>query len=333
MSPPRSTAVLAAVVLPLFAFASIATACTGDRAGPSGAGGTGTAAATSTSIPAVPTSPPPVCGAGTGLATGTATIQSSDIQRSYLVDVPTDLDPAAPVPIIFNFHGSGSSKGEQAGYSQLPARAVARGYVVITPDGTNRPREWSLGGDLDPTLVTDLLAQLSAKICVDTRRIYAAGISDGSAFSAILTCTAPYRIAAAGLVAAEVPPACPEGTRRSVMAFHGTKDPVVPIGGGPVATESKLVAPGALAALTGWADHNGCDPAATEEQVTPHVLRRSWNGCADGTEVVYHEIDGGGHTWPGAIDVSKLGMTGLGAVTDEISATDLLLDFFDRHQL
>ena len=237
------------------------------------------------------------------------------------------------MPIVFDFHGSGSNKEEQAGYSQLPARAAARGYVVITPDGTNRPREWSLRDDLDATLVTDLLADLSTRICVDPHRLYAAGISNGSAFSSILTCTPPYRIAAAGLVAAEVPPACPDGTRRSVIAFHGTKDPVVPIGGGPVATESGLVAPGALSALESWAAHNGCDESPTADQITPHVLRRSWSGCADGTEVIYHEIDGGGHTWPGAIDVSKLGVSGLGPVTDEISATDLILDFFDRHQL
>jgi polyhydroxybutyrate depolymerase len=50
----------------------------------------------------------------------------------------------------------------------------------------------------------------------------------------------------------------------------------------------------------------------------------SYGGCKDGTAVVLYVIDGGGHTWPGAaIDVQRLGVT-----THEISATDLIWDFF-----
>ena len=330
MSSHRVGIIAAAIVAGL-----LGTSCTSDRAGSTRAGASTTTTTSSTATSTTGTSDPRTarCTAGTGLQDGAASIQSSDIERRYLIAAPKELDLTEPTPIIFDFHGSGSDKEEQAGYSQLPTRGAARGYVVITPDGTNRPREWSLGGPLDPTLVTDLLAELGHRMCIDPQRIYAAGISDGSAFSAILTCTAPYRIAAAGLIGAEVPPACPEGTRRSVIAFHGTKDPVVPIGGGAVATGSGLVAPGALSAMQSWADHNGCDGVAVTDQVTPHVLRRSWTDCADATEVIYHEIDGGGHTWPGAIDVSGLGLADLGPVTDEISATDLMLDFFDRHHL
>lgn len=85
--------------------------------------------------------------------------------------------------------------------------------------------------------------------------------------------------------------------------------------------------------MQSWAGHDGCGPEAAEDQITSHVLRRSWTGCAEGTDVVYFEIEGGGHTWPGGIDLSNLGMGDLGAVTGEISATDLILDFFDHHRL
>jgi polyhydroxybutyrate depolymerase len=39
--------------------------------------------------------------------------------------------------------------------------------------------------------------------------------------------------------------------------------------------------------------------------------------------VILYVVEEGGHTWPGAIDVP-----GLGSTTHEISATDLIWEFF-----
>lgn len=273
------------------------------------------------------------CDATGRLEDGPATLTSSGQERSYLVEVPADFDPTRPTPLVLNFHGSGSNKEEQAGYSQLPARGAAAGFVVVTPDGTGTPRGWDLSGDLDTTFVEDLLTTLAQGMCIDPSRIFATGISNGSAFSAILTCRSPYRIAAVGMVAAEVPPLCPEGVIRSAIAFHGTEDPVVPYGGGKVETGRGLVAPGAESAMARWAAHAGCGAKATDTKVAAHVVRRTWPRCKDGSDVVFYKIRGGGHTWPGAIDVSELGITDLGPVTNEIDATDVILDFFTQHPL
>jgi len=35
------------------------------------------------------------------------------------------------------------------------------------------------------------------------------------------------------------------------------------------------------------------------------VHRLTATGCADGTEVVFVQIDGGGHTWPTTFDASQ----------------------------
>ena len=59
------------------------------------------------------------------------------------------------------------------------------------------------------------------------------------------------------------------------------------------------------------------------------MTRRVYPDCDDGAEVELYTIDGGGHTWPGSpIDVPRLG-----ANTDQIDATDLILDFFAEHPL
>ncbi|TAK57793.1 MAG: hypothetical protein EPO22_11710 [Dehalococcoidia bacterium] len=49
----------------------------------------------------------------------------------------------------------------------------------------------------------------------------------------------------------------------------------------------------------------------------------AYSECAGDAAVVLYVIDGGGHTWPGSIDVPRLGAT-----THEIMATDQIWDFF-----
>jgi polyhydroxybutyrate depolymerase len=236
--------------------------------------------------------------------------------------------------VLLNFHGSGSDMAEQAIYSRFPTLATARGYVVVSPDGTGTPSGWALAGTSDVTFVNDLLADLGTAMCVDSHRIFAAGISNGSAFSGKLLCQAPYRIAAAGMVSSPFPNTCPADVVRPLIEFHGTADPIVPYGGGAVHAEgfSGVDSPGVLDTAAKWAAHNGCT-GATNLQIAPDVLRTGWTGCAPDGDIVLLTIQGGGHTWPGPIDVSKLGMTDLGATTSSIDATQLMLDFFDTHPL
>ena len=44
--------------------------------------------------------------------------------------------------------------------------------------------------------------------------------------------------------------------------------------------------------------------------------------------VLLYTIQGGGHTWPGSIDVARLGRT-----TQSINATDLIWEFFQGHEV
>lgn len=276
------------------------------------------------------TGPRPVCTPTTELHGGEQSIAVNGSERPYLLEVPPGLDPRVPTPVILNFHGSGSDMVQQAGYSRLPGEATARGYVVVTPQGTGSPRGWDLGG-ADDALFDGLLEALGTGMCVDASRVYATGISNGSAHSAFLACRRPGRIAAVAMVAATVTDLCPDDARPAAIAFHGTADPVVPYGGGEVRSEGAdgLRTPGADDAIAGWAEHNGC-ASPVERQVAPDVIERAWAGCAAGADVVFYRIEGGGHTWPGPIDVAALGITHLGPTTTSIDATQLILDFFDR---
>jgi polyhydroxybutyrate depolymerase len=57
------------------------------------------------------------------------------------------------------------------------------------------------------------------------------------------------------------------------------------------------------------------------------VTRKTWGGGKDGAEVVLIEITGGGHTWPGR----EPPLDRLGPSTKDISANDLMWEFFQKH--
>jgi polyhydroxybutyrate depolymerase len=145
----------------------------------------------------------------------------------------------------------------------------------------------------------------------------------------------PEAIAAAAPVAGslEIPA---ERVRRPkpVMIFHGTNDDHVPFAGG--------IGPSSVAgvrfnsvenAVSAWTRVNGCDatpavePLPDREDDGTSVERRTWPGCDNGADVVLYVIQGGGHTWPGRTLAERL----LGVSTKEISATDLMWEFFKAH--
>jgi polyhydroxybutyrate depolymerase len=256
------------------------------------------------------------------------TIRVAGTVRTYRLAVPAGYRRDVPTPLILLFHGSGSNAVQQSAYSQLPARAGARGYLVATPDALGG--NWDLAApgtrSADQQLVTALLADIGSRYCVDRDRITAAGISLGSEFAALMACNPSNHIAAVGLVSAEYlirPCTGPV----PVLAFHGTADPVVPYASGATGRSVPgIPVVGAEQNLAAWARLDGC--AATPRVTRPasDIVRRSWTGCRSGSSVTLYTVVGGGHTWPGSPVV--LSVATVGPTTESISATGLMLSFF-----
>lgn len=82
-----------------------------------------------------------------------------------------------------------------------------------------------------------------------------------------------------------------------------------------------------------WVKANGCSgepvveplPDSADDGMT--VVRKTWGNGTNDSEVVLIEIEGGGHTWPGKQPTVAL----LGASTMDISANDLMWEFFQKH--
>lgn len=286
-----------------------------------------------------PAADPSQCGAGRDLAPGTSRhkLQSHGFDREYLVYAPKSYTGRTKVPVVLEFHGFGSRAQQQLLYGNLGPQADRDGFLVVGPEGQGQPPHFTLLGALaapgeqdDVQFVGDLLDHLQRTLCVDERRIYATGMSNGGAMSAVLACRMSDRVAAFASVAAVVwGPQCATAGPVPIMAMHGTADPIVPFDGGRVTCCGNPTIAGAPETMANWAAHDGCRPDPVEEPVAGSVTVRRWQGCKPGGVVELYVIGGGGHTWPGA----RVGGDLLGGVNKDIDASAVIWEFFREKRL
>ena len=205
---------------------------------------------------------------------------------------------------------------------------------VLRPEVAERDRPQALYKVSSPPAVA-----LEAELCIDSARVFSTGISNGGQLSVRLACDLSDRIAAiapvAGLYfppfASDIPePGCLSTRPVPVIAFHGTADMIVLFEGGDDflghrqrSIEDEI--------MPDWAAHNGCASVPMEEQVTQNVRLVRYEECDEGATVELYAIDGGGHQWSDATFDRTLPRTG--STTHEISANDLMWDFFQVHPL
>jgi polyhydroxybutyrate depolymerase len=269
-----------------------------------------------------------------GMTTRSLRVEGQD--RQYVLLVPSGYDGSTPMPAVFDIHGSGSNPEEERLISGMAIEAEQSGFVLIMPVAAvdfppgghtwNVPVDNALPSDVE--FVRAALRDVSARVCVDPGRVYAAGFSGGARLASQLACELSDRIAAIGAVGGL---RCPEGCapRRPVpvIAFHGTADPINPYpGGGPSYWQS-----GVDHALRAWVERNGCRGQPVRDRVSTSVSRYTFPGCGAAAEVVFYRLEGAGHIWPG----SGFDFPGdrFGPMNREISATREMLDFFRRHAI
>ncbi|MBI2724326.1 MAG: hypothetical protein HYX50_04615 [Chloroflexi bacterium] len=344
LKPATARVIAALVVLMLLALTAVA--CT-----TRGGDGTGAAAQTSTAgsldaldaPDALPTGDPsaaastprsgavarPPCASPRPRPAGdvTETISSGGLERSYILHVPKSYTGDVQVPLVLNLHGFGSNATQQAIYSGLPAKADREGFIVISPEGIGTPKRWYFPAENqvdDVAFMRDLLDRAEATLCIDPARIFVAGMSNGAGMTTAIACGLPGRITAVAAVAALAGPAtCAAGVTVPIITFRGTADACVPFTGGRSACGLGLPVLGAEDGARRWAQFNGCDSTPSVQQFSANVRTIGYSSCRNDAAVVLFIVDGGGHTWPGSIDVPRLGMT-----TQEVNATDQIWDFF-----
>ena len=197
---------------------------------------------------------------------------------------------------------------------------------------------WGPTGDVG--FLAALIDELVQSGTVDARRVYATGISNGAFLSNRLGCELSDRIAAIAPVAGTRIKIAAENTpaprAMPVLYFHGTSDKIVGLDGTDFITKGQH----SLSAdelVAWWAKRNGCDKPPRVEKLPDAVAtdgttveRRTFAAKPAGAPVIYYQITGGGHTWPGGSFQPEFM---LGKTSRDIDASAIIWQFFSQQSL
>jgi poly(3-hydroxybutyrate) depolymerase len=296
--------------------------------GTAGAGGsTGTGGTSGTGAGGAASACPGTLKAGNS----TQTITSSGASRSFIVHIPTGYTGSTPLSVIFDFHPLGGSGSSQQSASHWDTKCDSVGCIAVFPNSaTNGGNGWNVGyccqgaqqNKVDDVQFTrDMIKWLAANTCVDPKRMYASGCSNGGGMSYMLACNAADVIAAV----APVDFRCITGTEPatassltatnnttcacklprpiSVLAFdEGQDNSIVPFNGGttavaadcpPGGTCKAFIFPGAQVNVDTWANFDACTGSATTDP--SNSICKVYTSCGGSTQVGLCTAPSGSH--------------------------------------
>jgi polyhydroxybutyrate depolymerase len=233
--------------------------------------------------------------------TSVHTISVGGHDRIYRLYKPAGLSASAPLVVMLH-GGFGSAAQAERSYG-WDGLAESSKFVVAYPDGLNRAWNVNGGGCCgrpakegidDVGFITAAVADLGRNVNIDASRVYAAGMSNGGMMSYTLACDTTL-FAAIGPVSGTQFDPCRSPHPASVMAIHGTADPLIPYGGGPGRGFVHINGPPIPDLNAFWRKVDQCQaPSVT----TNGSVTTSTAGCADNRSVLLVTIDGGAHHWP-----------------------------------
>lgn len=244
--------------------------------------------------------------------------------RTYYYYIPSSYDGCKPVPLVVTLHGGGS-----CGLAELLGGddcAEKYGYILVCPDySTTYVKDF----------VSAIIDKMAANYNIDTRRVYACGISMGGMATTILAFELADKIAAVGIVSGsrEMVTRLTAGQKlprpMTVVITAGTGERIF---GSPIYEHLR-----ARAAVPLLVQQLQCNPEpevtfwpATVDDRT-NVTRYVYSGGIYGTQVIYYEVGEGAHAWPGGLQYAI--PSSLGWVTTHVEAHEELWEIFKKYSI
>jgi len=274
--------------------------------------------------------------------------------RSYILHLPPSYNGENQMALVVVLHGGAGNAGNIEEVTGFSEKADEEGFIVVYPDGSGRFNHYlltwnsgfccgySLENNIDDVgFIRALIGYLQENYAINRNMIYVTGISNGGMMSYRLGAELSDIVAAIAPVAGSIGGQATENDTiwcipepeypLSVIVFHGTNDSRVPYDGGtPTANDTR----GAFSYLSVnesvsfFVDHNQCD-AFPQRNISEsdNIIMDLYAGGLNYTQVVLYTIVNGTHSWPGG----KTGRRNGDVPTMEISATDLIWEFFKNH--
>ena len=274
--------------------------------------------------------------------------------RSYILHLPPSYNEENEMPLVVVLHGGGGNAKNIEEVTGFSEKADEEGFIVVYPDGSGRFNRYLLtwnGGFCcgyalehnidDVGFIRALIEYLQENFAINRNMIYVTGISNGGIMSYRLGAELSDIFAAIAPVAGSIGGQATEADKIwcipepdypiSVIVFHGKNDNRIPYDGGmPTANDTR----GAFSymsvndSVSFFVTHNQCH-AFPQRNISEsgNIIMDLYAGGLNSTEVVLYTIVNGTHSWPGG----KIGRRNGDAPTTEISATDLIWEFFKNH--
>ena len=270
-------------------------------------------------------------------------------RRSYLLHTPQGYDSTGPLPLIVALHGGFSTAldmEKETGFSEIADREK---FFVAYPNGIGlfgRLQHWNAyhccgfsmrWGIDDVQFVSMVIDRIRTQVKIDSSRIYIVGYSNGGMLGYLYAARNPDIVAAVAGIATTI------GSRSSpdepeiridrphapvpVIAFHGLMDQIVPYGGGRLNSPYWYVS--VRESMLFWIEANKCAAEPIRENMMGgRMIKYTWNGKENGTEVVLFTLRGWGHLPPTRHFAREL------ADTDplrDLHAPEIIWEFFKSH--
>lgn len=279
---------------------------------------------------------------GKALGSGdrTITMSSGGITRFAYAHVPNGYDPTKGTMLVLNFHGFSNSALIQRTVSRMDKSSDLHGYIVVYPEGV--ATSWNAGDCCgtawvdavdDVKFARELIQKLESDYCIDPKRVFSTGYSNGGFLSYRLACEMSDTIAAIAPVAGQlgIPPTkCNPPRPVPLLEIHGTADPIVPYNGGtPIIGIDLGPVPkfrSVTESLAAFTQKNGCLGQPKTIYQKGDATCSQWGLCQG--DVVHCKIDQGGHTWPGGVPIPLVGKT-----STDLGATETIYEFFAAHPM
>src|SRR5947208_8117001 len=199
---------------------------------------------------AVPRTAAATCSAASPGPTGVVDLSVGAERRTFVVRVPSGDGRRTPAPVVFVFHPGGNAE------YMLTRVNIARAWpeaIGVYPRGLARSPESDLlpiwqtrRGELhdrDLAFFDAMMAWLREHHCIDDRRVFSMGFSNGATLTGLLSCERSKDIAGFAMVAGSA--SCSPAAAKPAIIIHGLADPTVPYERG-------------LAMMRSWTTRNGC---------------------------------------------------------------------------
>jgi poly(3-hydroxybutyrate) depolymerase len=291
---------------------------TGGSAGATGSGGSGGSGT-------------PGMSAGCGKAPGIASsmynngnpisITAANLQRRYILSVPTNYDNTKPYKLVVAYHALNSNDKSVYSEKYYGLQPLSNNTTIfVAPNGQSGGKPctgtgtgesgcgWPNTSDQDMALADAVVQQIEQNFCIDTNRIFASGWSYGASMSEQTACERPLggtqsagwgvrAIAIYAVAYLSNSTNCKATKPVAYYATHGTCDSVLTYDGTSRCSTQTMESGGVGIAKT-WAGVDGCTwQLPTKVTSGAHVCTKL-SGCMSGYPLEFCSFNGDHTAYP-----------------------------------